>query len=155
MGLGKTIEIIALILGNPFREAPQSFDENHEVIKATLIVVPPTLLSQWFDEFKNRIRGMNTGETSFTVIRSDALSPTSSFLTDINYLRRPGYDVDGVACPPSNWGFEYDGVTPLSLKRGEVMDYKVQHVLGMKTFKVQVKYDCLFPRSKYIRPLFF
>jgi SNF2 family DNA or RNA helicase len=91
MGLGKTVELIALILGNPLKDMngdidvdgddsivkhqlPKSFtnldggkkveniNENRgkkaKIItdtKATLIVVPSTLLGQWWRELHNRI----------------------------------------------------------------------------------------------------
>lgn len=60
---GKTIEIISLILGNPCTEkqikaiaaSDEDKIEDKVVAKTTLIVVPTTLLGQWFDEFDTRV----------------------------------------------------------------------------------------------------
>jgi SNF2 family DNA or RNA helicase len=64
MGLGKTIEVLALILANQCKlPSVGSLDSNTggRISRATLIVVPSTLSSQWWREIKNNI---NLDETT-------------------------------------------------------------------------------------------
>ena len=59
MGLGKTIEVLSIILGNPrcpgFSEVEESEDGNFVNTKATLIIVPSTLIGQWQREIKTQV----------------------------------------------------------------------------------------------------
>lgn len=141
MGLGKTIEIIALILGNPMQTLPPPTEIGDlDVIKATLIVVPPTLLGQWFDEFKNRVQDIDTVNNPFSVIRADDLTLRGNFVTSLSRIRRPSYiSDDGVVHEASPWGLEYDGVSKLEVRKGEEFDYKLNHALGQVTFTVIAK----------------
>ena len=56
MGLGKTVEVLALILGNPSISTPRTSRsderENESLVetKATLIVVPQTLIGKLRDK---------------------------------------------------------------------------------------------------------
>ena len=52
MGLGKTLEVICLTLAHP---APVAWvAASRRRIKATLVVAPPSLLSQWARECRHR-----------------------------------------------------------------------------------------------------
>lgn len=70
MGLGKTLEVISLILGNPRKD----LSINQEAIdlsarykaKSTLVVVPPNLIGQWEREFYDKVEGCGD---SFKVIK--------------------------------------------------------------------------------------
>jgi hypothetical protein len=72
--IGKTIEIISLILGNPCSDQQiKAIEESHDdkvVSKTTLIVVPTTLLGQWFDEFDTRV---DKPASATPVISSEAI----------------------------------------------------------------------------------
>jgi SNF2 family DNA or RNA helicase len=59
MGLGKTIEVIALIAANRVPRLPRNKLITHNGYirhrsSATLVLVPPTLVGQWCDEFSKR-----------------------------------------------------------------------------------------------------
>ena len=64
MGLGKTVEIIALVLANP---APPSwmYQKKNETLattlKGTLVVCPQTLVRQWQAELQRHAPGLNVG----------------------------------------------------------------------------------------------
>lgn len=147
MGLGKTIEIISLILGNPMKNIV-TVDADGEALtmsKATLIVVPPTLLGQWLDEFHHRVTDIDTERSSFSVVRTDALTLRGNFTTKVEFLRRPAVLREGgVNTAASPWGFEYDGVTRLILRKGDVVDYQLPHALGCQAFSVTMKSDYAF-----------
>eukprot|EP01035_Chromulina_nebulosa_P020616 gene20616-26733_t len=69
MGLGKTVEAISIILGNPRDMSIYKKDdlvEDVRPIKTTLIVVPTTLIGQWWREFHSRIH--DCGNETFQVI---------------------------------------------------------------------------------------
>jgi len=58
MGLGKTVEVLALILGNPWKNISRFVSSEKEIkipTRATLIVVPGTLASQWLREIQTRV----------------------------------------------------------------------------------------------------
>jgi SNF2 family DNA or RNA helicase len=55
MGLGKTLQSIALILTNPLQPNPKSSDQNMQ--KSTLVVAPLALIKQWEKEIKDRVSG--------------------------------------------------------------------------------------------------
>jgi SNF2 family DNA or RNA helicase len=52
MGLGKTLEILATMVGNP----PTSADRERKV-KCTLIVLPSSVIKQWMDEIRTHVDG--------------------------------------------------------------------------------------------------
>src|SRR5579862_2692807 len=53
MGLGKTLQSIALILTNPLQPNPKSLDQ--DIQKSTLVVAPLALIKQWEKEIKDRV----------------------------------------------------------------------------------------------------
>lgn len=78
MGLGKTVEVIALILGNPASaSAPSPITQTSDIAtnplrktKATLLVLPSNLLVQWWAELHSRVdQGLLSAQgKSFRVI---------------------------------------------------------------------------------------
>jgi hypothetical protein len=54
MGMGKTIEVLSLILANRPAQAPERTSETELPSKATLVVCPLSLLSQWTQEIERR-----------------------------------------------------------------------------------------------------
>ena len=57
MGLGKTCELLSLVLSNPYDAPTAAYRVHHtaphlqqHTTRATLVVVPLSLLSQWSDE---------------------------------------------------------------------------------------------------------
>lgn len=90
MGLGKTVEMLALILSNPFDdqvaqdrlqyETPQfrrSVTAFRRLSKATLVVVPHALLQQWRDEICKVVAmgKLTVGVWSHSVTRQGMLNP--------------------------------------------------------------------------------
>jgi E3 ubiquitin-protein ligase SHPRH len=76
MGLGKTLEIISLVLLHPRPEGPEEVSDPYlgrrlRVGKGTLIVTPPTLLDQWLSEIRRHA-------PSITVMHYRGLPPMAS-----------------------------------------------------------------------------
>lgn len=99
MGLGKTVEVLSLILGNPSTD-PDS--------KATLIVVPTHLAEQWWSEIAKR--------TNLRAINMHALSTTGLGLNNVsaNHVRRAGAD------PSAAWGID-----PADLQVGDKVETNI------------------------------
>lgn len=58
MGLGKTIEMIALINHNPPPRSPpplSSFPSSLTFLPSTLVITPPSLLGQWKSELEGKV----------------------------------------------------------------------------------------------------
>lgn len=131
MGYGKTIEIIALILGNPLVNDGENVTEaanpgDLPVAKGTLIVVPPTLLGQWFDEFRSKIKDIDTEHNPLKVVRLDGYHTNTLTTVQSCQVRRPASNDN---TQPSLWGCEHDG-SPIAPRRGEMVEVKLQHTLG-------------------------
>jgi hypothetical protein len=60
MGLGKTVEIIALALAHPATNTNWVTKADHRV-KATLVICPQTLVRQWQTELKRHAPGLKVG----------------------------------------------------------------------------------------------
>ena len=73
-GLGKTVELVALILSTLDLPAPAAVDGTIPS-KATLIIVPPTLVSQWMAEIRKSVGANSTLKyskyTAEDIIRRD------------------------------------------------------------------------------------
>jgi hypothetical protein len=160
MGLGKTVEIIALILGNPLKDASAVSESANPmdlpIGKGTLIVVPPTLLGQWFDEFRSKVKDINTERNPLKVARFDGYHNNTLTTVKLSQVRRLESEESPV---PSPWGCEYDG-SPLNLRKGEVVGVKLQHTLGdvVSTVKIYFIYFSCTQRkffSLFISPLTF
>ena len=55
MGLGKTLQMLCLIASSLVKlkqEAKNDHDDGKQSTHATLIIVPPSLVMQWFNEVK-------------------------------------------------------------------------------------------------------
>ena len=138
MGLGKTVEIIALILGNPLLadEDADSFNPNNlPVGKTTLIVVPPTLLGQWFDEFRTKVKHIDTEYSCFKVARLDGYHTNALRSVPSCCVRRSAVDRPD----PSIWGYEYDG-SPISPRKGDQLDVKLDYALGDVVSSCRLRY---------------
>lgn len=57
MGLGKTLETLAAMVGHP----PDQ-DEIRRGLKSTLIVVPSSAIKQWQEEIENHVRSSPGGQ---------------------------------------------------------------------------------------------
>jgi hypothetical protein len=107
---------MSLILGNPFQGSPHSEEEKEEgsipFIKTTLVIVPISLVDQWWRELHTRIATAADGSPdSFQMLDlTDPRRVQSSFI-DMEHLRRPA---DEEHPNPSEWGKEHDGCTCIS-----------------------------------------
>lgn len=174
MGLGKTVEIIALILGNPAIKEPSDsttfgllepcFDtmptttttistttagdttsieestcaaltvDNTTVntdngllrCRGTLLVVPQTLLGQWFDEFRSKVKDQIYATTSFTVALLEGYRTNTLTQVQCCQIRRPSLDMTS---KPSEWGVDFDG-SPIQPTKGDIVDVKLPFTLG-------------------------
>ena len=60
MGMGKTIELLALVLSNP---APEGWEQLSRIRRAaTLIIMPPELLDQWKSEVTEKAPALHVVE---------------------------------------------------------------------------------------------
>ena len=107
MGMGKTIEILALILSNPSKIDPNYFIPKDFLFpsKATLVVCPSQICVQWQEEIIAHIsKDLNLYVISTIrehkkltfqkVMEADIIIVTSQFLKNKNYFRLGGYGSD-------------------------------------------------------------
>ena len=121
--VGKTIEVIALILHNPAYYIENDIAKRS---KATLIVVPPILIGQWYDELLNKVQVTET--KPFVVTRVDLIKLQKSMLGGIpvrySDIRLPAIEPAIAASP---FGYQYDGITPLILCRHKMVEVRIQN----------------------------
>ncbi|KAI9852139.1 MAG: hypothetical protein M1838_001763 [Thelocarpon superellum] len=79
MGFGKTIQMLATMIGNP----PQKDDHG---LKTTLLVVPSSILHQWLDEIKKHVR---PGIFKKVMVYKSADEMTMANLLDQDVLNPP------------------------------------------------------------------
>eukprot|EP01129_Flabellula_baltica_P006312 TRINITY_DN2351_c0_g1_i1.p1 TRINITY_DN2351_c0_g1~~TRINITY_DN2351_c0_g1_i1.p1 ORF type:complete len:977 (+),score=215.34 TRINITY_DN2351_c0_g1_i1:44-2974(+) len=105
MGMGKTIEVLSLILKNPSPQVNREdidFSEFLFPCKATLIVCPSQICAQWEDEVKSHVNvDLNVhviasvrdhkNLTIDQVIDADIIIITVQYLKNQNYFRLGGY----------------------------------------------------------------
>lgn len=107
MGLGKTVEIISLILANPLPSTVHHERNDLPSIKTTLVVVPMTLVEQWWREFHTRVGNAADGTPdSFQVLNLSDLSLWRKMRINIDDIR---YPADENHPHPSEWGCDFDG----------------------------------------------
>jgi hypothetical protein len=122
MGLGKTVEILALILTNPSPLRPQTFPQlltsppasNNNTLQSvpchtSLIVVPNHLLPQWWNEITKRVKcGTDLGDGEITAInlfqrgRKDAEMVPICDIRGLEIIRDPVTGLD--TYERSEWG---------------------------------------------------
>ncbi len=160
---GKTVEIAALILANPYMDrqlstttttgsapheiavTPDAVKRHRSAIsassasralptKATLIIVPPAIMNQWWRELHSKIAGAelvapeysrNVPKT-FTVVHLDEHIDAKKYKNRkyeevINDCRRMA---DDLHAKPSSWGCEHDG-SALSLQIHQSVELRV------------------------------
>ena len=107
MGLGKTVEIISLILGNPFVREVVEEEDNQRHVKTTMIVVPINLVEQWWRELHSRVSTAADGSpNSFQVLNLSDHQTWNRTIVPMTDLRFPA---DLYHERPSEWGFDFDG----------------------------------------------
>ena len=128
MGLGKTITCISLIVSNPYVSIPNTYlktiNYNQKIIsKATVVVCPSHLLSQWNDEVKKCCPHFKTivlstkndykGLTFDNFINADIIITSYQFLMNFSFYPSLYYRY----CTSTNYNFDEKNImTQTSLK---------------------------------------
>jgi len=135
MGLGKTIEVLALILGNPASPAslvlepknvtplPKPFKKNAPKksqkipIRGTLIVAPLTLIPQWWDEILKRTTcGMDRGSSQIRALNLGRPGISSRDYVPSCDVRELLFDAHHNIIGRTEWGQFSDGSVEVEVR---------------------------------------
>ena len=143
MGLGKTVEIISLILGNRFAPAASDEEEGGQKrIKTTLIVVPINLVDQWWRELNSRVSTAADGSpNSFQVLNLSDPQTWSRTMVPLNDMRLPADDLHNF---PSEWGRDFNGrcfnvFCPLNV----AVEFRAPWIAGDRVEYIIIFYYCI------------